>query len=68
MTEEALMVVIFDFIPYFIAGTVAGIFLGLVTINVAISVAYAINNKRAAHFLQGILDRFAWPLRLGGGI
>ena len=55
-----------EIILYFIAGAVFAVLLGLVGINILMLLALVFGLKKLARGLQDILDKFAWPLRLGG--
>jgi hypothetical protein len=46
---------------------VVGMFLALAIIDIAIVAALATKHVRLAVRLQRLLDKFAWPLRMGGG-
>lgn len=57
-----LMPLVFEAIKYL----VLGIFGGLIVVNIIILGALMTHHLRFAAKMQRLLDRFAWPLRMGG--
>jgi hypothetical protein len=59
--------IVVDIIFYFFCGALVGI-LFLVGINILILIFLAFGFRKQAKGLEDFLDKFAWPLRLGGSM